>query len=135
MTERIYMQATFRVTPSQAVALKAMFDQWNVLAGIGSSRFVAFYVDGDGNFKPNVQTVIMGDIPFPHLRKEMEKAALINAKEYESGQDSILKFDYDPVAWMIRREWDQIKTSIASSTEERGSESCASEAPAQDRPS
>lgn len=51
----ITMTAKFSVTEAQAVALKEMFEKWNELSAIGSSRYVAFMVDGDGNFHPNIQ--------------------------------------------------------------------------------
>ena len=53
------------VTTSQGLALQAMFEYWNYLANIGSSRMISFYVDGDGNFKPNCQ--INFSEPMPEL--------------------------------------------------------------------
>lgn len=84
------------VTESQALALEAMFKYWDALASMGSSRFVAFYVDGDGNFKP--KTSIYYSRPIKTLTSEMCKAAIVE------DNDGDRKYDFDPIAWMIRKD-------------------------------
>jgi hypothetical protein len=105
--ERLKMTVTMDVTVSQALALQAMFNQWNRLASWGSSRYVAFYVDGDGNFKPKAECTFSEAVP--ELTEEMEREALafvrVKASEAQK-QDSSADFayDFDPIAWMLRRE-------------------------------
>ena len=53
MKDKIEFTVSMKVTIPQMLALKAMFEYWNILANIGASRFVGFYVDGDGDFHPN----------------------------------------------------------------------------------
>ncbi len=52
MPERTEVTITMTVTPAQAVAIEDLLAQMNYLAGVGSSRWVAFFADGDGNFRP-----------------------------------------------------------------------------------
>ena len=96
MTERVKMTVTMEVTPAQGLALKAMFDHWNKLASWGSSRQIAFYVDGDGNFKPRAQ--VSFSEPLPDLTDEMRKRSVV--QEYGEGN---LLFDYDPIAWILSK--------------------------------
>ena len=42
------------LTESQLIALKEFLFQWQWLGGIGSSRWTAFFADGDGNFRPRI---------------------------------------------------------------------------------
>jgi len=93
MNDRIKMTVEMEVTEPQALALQAMFKYWDRLASIGSSRFVGFYVDGDGNFKP--KTSISYSTPIRTLTPEMEEAAVVE----DEGGDR--KYDFDPVAWMV----------------------------------
>ena len=51
------------ITPSQALVLKTMFEDMEYLGKIGSSRYLAFMADGDGNFHPTVAFEI--DEPLP----------------------------------------------------------------------
>jgi len=93
--DRIKMTVVMEVTEPQALALQAMFKYWDWLAGIGSSRFVGFYVDGDGNFKP--KTSISYSAPIRTLTPEMEYVAIVE------DEDGDRKYDFDPVAWMINQ--------------------------------
>ncbi len=87
------MTVEMEVTESQALALKSMFEYWTWCGGVGSSRKVGFYVDGDGNFQPNCN--ISFDKEIPELTPEMKKAAII------SDRDGNRVYDYDPIAWML----------------------------------
>lgn len=42
------------LTESQKLAITDMLAQWQSLSAIGSSRWVNFYADGDGNFHPKI---------------------------------------------------------------------------------
>jgi hypothetical protein len=92
MTERIKMTVTMDVTIPQALALQAFFEYWNELSKKGSSRFVAFYVDGDGNFKPNAE-VSFSD-PVPELTDELRKLALFRPNH----------FDFDAISWQLAQQ-------------------------------
>ena len=97
--DRIRVAVYLTATVPQALALQAMFEYWNRLAGVGSSRRVAFYVDGDGNFHPDAQFVNLSMEKLPHLTDEMREAVVVTGKE--SGD---YVFDFDPIAWMLRKE-------------------------------
>lgn len=100
MKKRVKLTVTMEVTLPQGLALQAMFKHWNRLASWGSSRMVAFYVDGDGDFKPKCQ--VSFDEPMPELTEELEKSAMVvnDGKRIGSGYD----FDFDPIAWKINRD-------------------------------
>lgn len=86
-----------RVTEAQALALELMIETWNRLGGWGSSRFVAFYADGDGNFHP--KATIEKPPDFRALTDDMRKAALKITNEKVSQMHLI---DFDPIAWKLR---------------------------------
>ena len=90
MADRSEITVTMTVTKAQAIALKAMFVYWNRLASMGSSRKVAFYVDGDGDFHPTCR--ISGA---PEVTDEHHKLAVIE------DNDGNRVYDYDPVAWSM----------------------------------
>lgn len=92
-SERLTMTVTMQLTESQALAMQAMFKYWNQLASMGSSRMVGYFVDGDGNFKPNCQVLLSHKIT--ELTPEIAKAAIV---EDDSGNRN---YDFDPVAWML----------------------------------
>lgn len=93
--ERIEMNVTMQVTVPQALALQAMFKHWNRLASWGSSRMVAFYVDGDGNFKPKCEWKYSSQVP--ELTEELEKLSLVSNDEHGK-----IEFDFDPIAGRLR---------------------------------
>ena len=95
MSERINMTIEMEVTVPQALALQSMFKYWNYLGRIGASRKVAFYVDGDGNFKPNSKVSFNENII--ELTSEMEELAIVQDK----GGDRV--YDFDPIGWYIRK--------------------------------
>lgn len=94
---RVTMHVRMRVTPAQALALRSMFSYWNVLASMGGSREVGFYVDGDGNFKPNCQTSLINphEVEIPELTDELKQLAVVR----DNHGDKL--FDFDPIAWKI----------------------------------
>ena len=94
MTNRVKMKVEFDVTPAQGLALQTMFEHWNKMAAWGCSRKIAFYVDGDGNFKPNSKVEFDGDVP--ELTDELREAAAI-----EGTETGDVLFDFDPIAWKI----------------------------------
>lgn len=80
-------------TSAQALALKAMFDYWTYLGKVGSSRYVSFMVDGDGDFHPNCE--FSSEKELPELTEELRKKAVVKD---ENGNR---KYDYDGIAWEI----------------------------------
>lgn len=108
-SERLEMTVKLQVTEPQALALQAMFKCWNSLASMGSSRHVAMFVDGDGNFKPKAQWEFSR--PVTELTPELEEAShyLVEVSTaptradgstiYAAGCDHA--FDFDPIAWKI----------------------------------
>lgn len=96
--EKCKMTVVFEVKEAQALALQAMFEYWNKLANWGSSRYVAFYCDGDGDFKPNCQISFDKDVR--PLTQEMRDKSVAE-KVPGSGEHL---YDYDPICWIIRPE-------------------------------
>lgn len=88
------MTITMQVTESQALALQAMFAHWNTLSSMGSSRNVAFMVDGDGNFHPKCLVSYSKNIS--KLTDELKEAAVSN----DDGNGNVT-FDYDGIAWRL----------------------------------
>jgi hypothetical protein len=80
------------LTEAQAVALEIMFDRWQALTQQGSSRFVGFYVDGDGNFRPYIETV--------HSKETIE----IDDDMRRIAEVSENNFDFDGIAWKIEED-------------------------------
>ena len=95
MSERLEMTVKFQVTVSQALALQAMFEHWNKLAGWGCSRVIGFFVDGDGNFHPHCEWGYSQALP--ELTDELRKAAHVNVREPDTDMD----FDFDGIAWKV----------------------------------
>ncbi len=84
------------VTEAQALTLQAMFEYWNRLASVGASRFVAFYVDGDGSFHPNCKVSFSEEVM--ELNNEIRRVAIREDK------DGHRKYDFDSVAWYLHGE-------------------------------
>jgi hypothetical protein len=103
--ERLEMTIKLQVTEPQALAVQAMLKCWNSLGSMGSSRYVAFYVDGDGDFKPKATWEFSK--PVAELTPEMQEAAHIFAKltkDQNPGSHSDHAFDFDPIAWKLREK-------------------------------
>jgi len=60
---------------------------------------VAFYVDGDGNFKPKCE--VSFSEPVQDLTPELEKAAMVMSENDNPRRD--IQFDFDPIAWNINK--------------------------------
>ena len=99
-SRRIEMTITLNVTVPQALALQAMFDHWNSLSSMGSSRQVSFYVDGDGNFHTHAKCKFSEEIPEldNHLR---DLAELTDNGDTLSSGSPLAAFDYDAISWTL----------------------------------
>lgn len=93
------MQVTFDVTESQALALQSLFEQWNSLGGMGSSRWTGFYADGDGNFHPRCKIKYKHGIP-RKLNDDIIKAGEIDHKQFGTSKGSFF-VDYDGIGWKL----------------------------------
>ncbi len=96
MTDKIRMVVEMEVTVPQALALEAMFNHWNTLGAWGASRNVGFFVDGDGNFQPNIDIKYSEEIP--QLTPTMEA---LSRGQKDVLDDDVL-YDFDPIAWHLR---------------------------------
>jgi hypothetical protein len=96
MKKKIKMRIELEVTEPQALTLQAMFEYMHQLSGLGGSRYIAFYADGDGDFHPKPE--ITFDQPVRQLTDEMKKAAIV---EDDHGHR---KYDYDPIGWMLHED-------------------------------
>jgi len=84
------LTVTMDVTAAQALALQAFFGYWNVLAQLGGSQNVAFFVDGDGDFKPNCRIDVVPAVTLLTPRLERLAVASDNLGERI--------YDYDAIA-------------------------------------
>lgn len=80
------------ITEPQKIALEDMFATMVMLGNIGSSRWVCFYSDGDGNYRPKI--LINGEKP--KLTDLLIKEERWNGGEY--------RIDFDLVSHRLRRD-------------------------------
>ena len=71
----------------------SLFATWVQLGGLGSSRWTAFFADGDGNFRPRI--MVDG--------RKAEKTPLLTLKDvWPQGGHGDYRIDFDKVAWRLR---------------------------------
>lgn len=92
--ERKDFTVNMKVTECQAVALNEFFRQWNSLSSCGGSRFVAFYVDGDGIFHPKCE--VNSEWNLEQWKEEAKHA-------YVDSYNDIIRYDSDAVSIAIRQ--------------------------------
>ncbi len=90
---KLDMTIKLRVTEAQAMTLQAMFEYMTYLGGIGSSRYVAFFADGDGNFQPKADCTYSQ--PVRPVDEDVEKIAVVEDRHGHR------KYDFDNVAWYL----------------------------------
>lgn len=93
--ERRDFSVNMKVTEAQAVALNEFFRQWNSLSSGGGSRFVAFYVDGDGTFHPKCE--VNAEWNLSQWKEEAKRA-------YVDSDNDIIRYDADGVSAAIRHK-------------------------------
>jgi hypothetical protein len=93
--KRVKMTIEMEVTKPQGLALQAMFEYWNYLAGIGASRQISFMVDGDGNFHPDCK--VSFDEEMPEMNDELRELAVVE------DVNRARKYDFDAIAWKINK--------------------------------
>ena len=84
------------ITEAQAIALEDMFAKMVTLGNIGGSRWVAFFSDGDGNFRPKIK--VNGN--------DAKDTDIIDTKKlWKPMNDSdVYKMDFDSIAWALDDE-------------------------------
>ena len=95
---RITLDVSFPdVTIPQAAALRAMFEQMRILGGMGGSRWVCFYSDGDGDFRPKPIYTVSGHTEI--VEEWSEGAGNWEFDEY--------RIDFDGIAWPFGHDPDE----------------------------
>lgn len=97
MSEQIKMTVEMEVTPAQGLALQAMFERWNYLSRIGSSKVISFFVGGGLDFDP--QCKVKFNKKIRTLSNRFKNAALMSesaACDYS--------YDYDHIAYILNNE-------------------------------
>lgn len=84
------------VLPSDAIALKKMFEYMEYLGNIGSSKMCSFYADGDGSFRPKVSF----DYPI-ELPEVPEVDGILEKGEFIDSHPGDFVIDSDTIAWKI----------------------------------
>jgi hypothetical protein len=105
-TKRTLTVVLENVTEAQEIALNDLFATWQSLGSVGSSRWTAFFADGDGDFRPKI--TINGEKPkFTDLldRKLMWLSDDIVAFAFAHGNDAY-KIDYDWIGWKLQEKED-----------------------------
>ena len=107
LAERVIeLTVTMQLKPAQAIAMAAMFDHWNYLSSVGSDRYVAFYVAGDGDFHPkckvsyNIDPMTFNQNPMQTLENLKKMALAIPSEAKQMPSDSRF-FDFDSIAWSM----------------------------------
>jgi hypothetical protein len=93
---RVSMSITIdNLTEAQRLAIVDMLAMWQVLESVGSSRDVTFYVDGDGNFHPDIR---VDGVPPKACGSAEEVQARWRGDQY--------RIDYDEIAWKLHdKSW------------------------------
>jgi hypothetical protein len=100
-TKRTLNVVIENVTEAQEIALNDLFATWQMLGGLGSSRWTAFFADGDGDFRPKI-TVNGEKAKFTELidRKGMWKPDETVASFFVLGD--AYKIDFDWIGWALQ---------------------------------
>ena len=103
MTKKNYdLSVRFQdLTNAQLIALVAFFEEWRRCCSIGTSPFVGFKVDGDGNFHPKIemQHCELDDLGLTQEQfDELKSLAHVGDR---ANQRSCIPFDFDPVSWKL----------------------------------
>jgi hypothetical protein len=93
------------ITEAQEIALNDLFATWQSLGSMGSSRWTAFYADGDGDFRPKI--TINGEKPkFTDLLKDRStwQGDSIIGHSFASGDAYAIDFDW--IGWKLQEKED-----------------------------
>lgn len=100
-TKRTLTVVIENVTEAQEIALNDLFATWQMLGGLGSSRWTAFFADGDGDFRPKI-TVNGEKAKFTELidRKQMYAKDTTVAMCFATGDAYFIDFDW--LGWKLQ---------------------------------
>lgn len=79
------------LTEAQILTMGAMFERYKELVSHGMSRGVTLYVDGDGNFRPDITL-------------EYDTTHELNNPVKEAAEKRDNYFDHDGVAWLVEED-------------------------------
>ncbi len=83
------------ISEPQRLAIEDMLAYWRE-SNRGYSRWMAFFVDGDGNFRPKI--TVNGEPP--KHQTEIEPGHFWTGKEPWRGE---YRMDFDAIAWKLRK--------------------------------
>ena len=100
-TKRKIVVEIDNLTKAQEIALNDFFANWQSLGSMGSSRWTAFYADGEGDFRPKI--TINGEKP--KYTDLLEKGATwrkdeIIGDKFATGQAYAIDFDW--IGWKLQ---------------------------------
>jgi len=82
-----------------------MVQQMEYLSAVGSSRFVAFYADGDGNFRPQIDVGVSCDqSDLPESAEDVffrDWDEVRDMEQFCQWSDNVCWIDFDPIAWYL----------------------------------
>jgi hypothetical protein len=81
------------INEAQAIALEDYFAKMVQLGNLGSSRWLAFFSEGNGSFRPKIK--VNG--------KDANHTDIVDTKKYWGKMDEIdvYKMDFDEIDWLI----------------------------------
>lgn len=95
------------LTLAQKLAIEDLLATWSNLGKMGSSRWTAFFADGDGNFHPNV--TVDGEKP-EHCKltdpKKRWRDAAFSTSDGGAISTDMYMIDFDEIAWALRKDED-----------------------------
>src|SRR5271167_851602 len=91
------------LTEAQEIALNDLFATWVTLGSWGSSRWTAFFADGDGDFRPKV--TVNGEKP--KTTELIDRDKLWQGDEY--------RIDFDAIGWALEAKDEKESTDDGSS--------------------
>ena len=89
----------YGLTIPQKLALMDLFKLWEEMGGWGSSRWTAFYADGDGNFRPKVKVGF-----WRRKSKRCELGLPMNKRFGVVSSKEVYRMDFDDIAWAMNDE-------------------------------
>ncbi len=98
------------LTGPQAKAIEDLLHQWELLGNLGSSRWTAFFADGDGNFQPKIK--VNGSRPESSGKGKWETVTFKNGAH--GCTDDLYLIDFGWIAWAERAALDQTATLAPS---------------------
>ena len=94
------------LTGPQVKAIEDLLHQWEWLGGVGSSRWTAFFADGDGNFRPRIK--VNGKRP-----ESSGKGKWRTLTDKDGYSEGFYVIDFDSIACAERSNETELKTANA----------------------